>query len=104
MTAKRSFRDLSRPVLADPERAERVRTYREAAVAEHIAYALNELREAHGITQAELAARLGVTQGAVSQRLRSVSNLDALSRYVDALGGTLELAVTIDGERTLIDV
>lgn len=104
MNSKRNFNDLARPVLADPERAARVDQNRDRAVAEHIAYALNEIREAHGVTQDELAGRLGITQGAVSQRLRAVSNVDALSRYVAALGGKLELTVTIGSERTLIEV
>ena len=83
---------------------ERVRAHREAAVGEHIAYALNELRKAHGITQSDLADRLGITQGAVSQRLQRVSSIDALVRYVEALGGSLQLSVTIDDEQTLVAI
>jgi transcriptional regulator with XRE-family HTH domain len=54
-----------------------------------------------GFTQEELASRLGVQQAAVSRlERRSDITLSSLRRYVEALGGQLEINVrTADGEQ-----
>ena len=50
---------------------------------------LAERRKALGLTQAEVAERMGVTKSRVSQIERGeVSTIEALARYVQALGGT----------------
>ena len=57
---------------------------------------LREARRARGITQAELARRLGVKQPSVA-RLESAGNgvsVATLQRAAAALGGTLELKFT----------
>ncbi len=61
---------------------------------------LRELRAAVGFTQDQLANRLGVQQAAVSRlERRSDITLRSLRRYVEALGGELEINVrTPDGE------
>jgi transcriptional regulator with XRE-family HTH domain len=67
---------------------------------------LRELRAAIGVTQEQLAIRLGVQQAAVSRlERRSDITLRSLRRYVEALGGELEINVrTADGERlTFLD-
>jgi DNA-binding XRE family transcriptional regulator len=57
------------------------------------AMTLADLRRRAGMTQVELAAVLGLTQGRVSriEREREVY-LTTLREYVEALGGQLELA------------
>ncbi len=63
------------------------------------------LREQSGITQADLADRLGTTQPNVSQ-LESSEDLylSSIARYVHALGGHLEVtAVFGDTSYTLLD-
>lgn len=67
MAKTRSFKDLSEPILPDPDRRERVRRHRVEAIDEILAYQLDELRRARHITQEELAAALGVRQPSVSR-------------------------------------
>ena len=53
---------------------------------------LAEEREQRGLTQAQLAETMGVTPGRVSQIERGeLSTIEAIARYVQALGGQLEL-------------
>ena len=102
MPKTRKFSELSGRVAADPERAQRVAEM-EAAI-EH-ALALGELREPRDLSQGELAAVLGTSQARVSQ-LESQSDLylSTLKRYIQALGGELEVAAVFDGERIEIGV
>lgn len=64
------------------------------------------LREAHGLTQVDVAARLGVEQGAISKRERAgrrilVENLEA---YARALGCECEVVFKSRlGHRFIID-
>ena len=59
---------------------------------------LRDLREVQGLSQAELAARLGIQQAAVSKvERRQDLHLDTLSAIVKALGGTLEMKVKFPG-------
>lgn len=71
-------------------------------VLSHQIYKLRMLRKALGVTQVELAARLGVSQIRISQiengKLERFE-LGTLLRYVEALGGSLELNVVLGAER-----
>lgn len=59
---------------------------------------LRDLREVRGLSQAELAARLGIQQAAVSKvERRQDLHLDTLTAIVTALGGTLEMKVKFPG-------
>ncbi len=54
--------------------------------------AIRELRELHGVSQAELGTRLGIKQAAVSRvERRSDLHLDTLAAIITALGGTLDI-------------
>ncbi|WP_106396440.1 helix-turn-helix domain-containing protein [Actinocorallia populi] len=54
---------------------------------------LAERRTSLGLTQSEVAERMGVTKGRVSQIERGeVSTVDAIARYVQALGGHLQIS------------
>lgn len=62
------------------------------------AVGLRDFREVQGVSQAELAARLGIQQAAVSKvERRQDLHLDTLSAIVKALGGTLEMKVKFAG-------
>lgn len=89
MSGRRSFKELRERVVADPERRERVE---EIGRAYDAVLELADLRESLGITQAELAGSLGVSQPNVS-KLESKEDirLSTLSGYVAALGGRLEI-------------
>jgi len=55
---------------------------------------LAALRSDVGVTQSEMASRLGVSQAAVSKlEGRGDFLVSTLQRYVDAVGGTLEVAI-----------
>lgn len=57
------------------------------------AYRLAERRTDLGFTQAEVAERMGVTKSRVSQIERGeVSTVDVISRYVEAIGGHLQIS------------
>ena len=78
---------------------ERRRGYREAREAFELSEQVREARERAGITQAELAARIGSTQPAIA-RLEAggvTPNLDTLRRIASAL--SLELVVQLRSRR-----
>ena len=60
---------------------------------------LAEVRKRRGMTQEQVAARMGVSVARVSQiEGGDVSTQDVLSRYVAALGGTLKLVADFGDE------
>ena len=66
---------------------------------------LQTLRVALGKTQVEIADAAGMKQGDVSRlEKRQDVKLSTLARYASALGGVLEVTVTIDGRRYLLDL
>jgi predicted transcriptional regulator len=75
-------------------------------LAEDLGMPLAELRRFADLTQVEMARRLLVTQPSVSEIERSESPaVPTVRRYVEALGGHLELiAVFDDGRRVPLSV
>lgn len=72
-----------------PEEAER---RRKVLMARQSGHRLAEERKRRGFTQAQLAGTMGVTPGRVSQIERGeLSTIEAIARYVQALGGRLDL-------------
>lgn len=59
-----------------------------------LAIGLTNLREQAGLSQRELAERIGVSQPRVAaiERSRNIT-INVLEQYVDALGGSLEVTV-----------
>jgi DNA-binding XRE family transcriptional regulator len=86
------FDELRKPIQSDPTRSARVE--------EHKTAMLGELRRKLDLTQAVVADRLDVTQENVSQIERGEADvrLSTLSRYVQALGGQLEVHATFPDE------
>ena len=57
---------------------------------------LQQVREASGLTQEEVAQRMGVTQASLSRmEHRPDVKLSNIRKYVEALGGTLEVSVVL---------
>lgn len=90
----KNYRKLHDKVTARPGAAERLVALREQTLAE---IGLHNLRQAAGLTQAELAATLDVSQSAISQleQGRDVK-LSTLRAYVEALGADLELTAVFN--------
>lgn len=66
-------------------------------LAEVIGSRLAEVRRARGMTQQQVADRMGVTKGRVSQIERGkVSGHDVIARFATALGGRLHQAIYFD--------
>jgi transcriptional regulator with XRE-family HTH domain len=66
---------------------------------------LYQLREQRGLTQVDVAKALEVTQGNVS-RVENASDLyiSTLARYVEALGGHLELTAVFPDQVVSFDL
>jgi transcriptional regulator with XRE-family HTH domain len=86
-----SLKKWEKKVLGAPGAPERV-----AAIEEELRLAagLTALREQAGLSQRELAKRIGVSQPRVAaiERASNVT-IDVLDQYIDAVGGTLEITV-----------
>jgi transcriptional regulator with XRE-family HTH domain len=84
-TKTESFDELRKQIDADPDRRVRVEDHKAAMLA--------DLRRELDLTQAAVAERLEVTQENVSQIERGEADvrLSTLNRYVEALGGRLEV-------------
>lgn len=61
---------------------------------------LGDMRKRRGLTQEQVAARMGVSTARVSQiEAGDVSTQDVLARYIAALGGTLMLIADFGDEQ-----
>ncbi len=97
--AHRKFSEVRNVVEARPSAKERLATKRDETLEEIRLY---ELRHRQATTQAELAGRLEVTQGAISKLEHADDvRISTLRQYLDALGARLELVAVFDddGER-----
>jgi DNA-binding XRE family transcriptional regulator len=66
-------------------------------LAEVLGHRLAEIRRARGLTQGQVAARMNVTQGRVSQiEQGKISGQEVLARYAVALGGRLHQSIYFD--------
>jgi DNA-binding XRE family transcriptional regulator len=92
---RRLFEEDRARMMADP----RLRaSYEEEAAKKDLWLQLVEARQAAGLTQAEVARRLGVSQAQVARiekRGYDAYTLNTLRRYVRALGGRFRLEVKV---------
>lgn len=76
---------------------EALETGKQELMAEVIGHRLAEVRKNRGLTQQQVAERMGVTKGRVSQiEQGKVSGQDVLARFAAALGGRLHQAIYFD--------
>ena len=102
----RNWKDVRAERITTPEAEARVAAAKEEVRAEQRAYRLAEVRKQHGLTQLQLAESLQITQAAVSSIERgelSRSELSTIRRYVEALGGKVEIVANFGGERVILD-
>jgi transcriptional regulator with XRE-family HTH domain len=84
------------------ERQERIRKRTEELLAE---LPLQELRQARALTQEELAEVLGLNQATISKlERRTDMYLSSLRRFVEAMGGELEIAANFPEGRVRIQL
>lgn len=93
-----SVKQWEKKVLSKPGAAKRVDEIEDEL---RLAAGLTALREQAGLSQRELAQRIGVSQPRVAaiEQSRNVT-LDVLEQYVDAVGGKLEVNVVRGHRRT----
>ena len=92
---KRQARELN-PGWDVPERVAERERGRAALRAEQRGYQLAQLRKNTGLTQAQVAATMGVSQARVSQiEHGKVTEVDAIRGYVEALGGTVDVVARV---------
>jgi DNA-binding XRE family transcriptional regulator len=100
--ARTKFSELRETVVAKPGAAERLAALRSETLDEIRLY---ELRHGEAISQAELAGRLDVTQGAISKLEHSEDvRVSTLRQYLEALGARLELVAVFDDEDRRVPV
>ncbi|MEV4710020.1 helix-turn-helix transcriptional regulator [Micromonospora sp. NPDC049374] len=76
---------------------EAVEVGKQELLATVIGHRLAEIRRARGLTQQQVAERMGVTKGRVSQiEQGKISGQDVMARYAAALGGRLHQAIYFD--------
>lgn len=94
--ARTKFSELRDGVVSRPGASERLAGLRTETLEEIRLY---QLRHGEAISQAELAGRLDVTQGAISKLEHSEDvRVSTLRQYLDALGARLELIAVFDDE------
>jgi len=80
---------------------------REATQAYVLGFRLAQLREDAGISQTELARRMGVSQPRISQLEQGdpgQMELDTLRRYITALGGRMRVVADFDDHDVTVSV
>lgn len=100
---REDFRPIDELLDRRPIPPEAIKRAEEQIAAERAIYRLAQIRKEHGITQAELAREMGVSQGRISHiEGGNVDNLElsTVTKYVEALGGRIRVVADF-GDQTL---
>ena len=105
LRATKNFSQLTDAAGRDPIRRTRIDGAGKRAAREIAQYRIAELRQALGVTQAELAELIGKSQSAISQIETGeiTLSLDVLRAIVTELGGILEVAAVFADRRLVLD-
>jgi DNA-binding XRE family transcriptional regulator len=91
------WKDIRAEQVARAGGEEAVEAGKQELLAEVLGRRLAEVRRARGLTQQQVADRMGVTKGRVSQiEQGKISGQDVLVRFAQALGGRLHQAIYFD--------
>jgi DNA-binding Xre family transcriptional regulator len=94
--ARTKFSELRKEVEGRPGAKERLAAKRAETLKE---IGLYELRHAEAVSQADLAGRLEITQGAISKLEHADDvRVSTLRQYLEALGARLELVAVFDDD------
>jgi DNA-binding XRE family transcriptional regulator len=97
---KRRMRE-AHPEVSEAEWEARRQAARTATEAHVLGHHLREIREEQGLTQAQVAASVGITQARVSQIERGeIHNLETMRTYAAALGAKITVPIEY-GDRTI---
>jgi ribosome-binding protein aMBF1 (putative translation factor) len=100
MAGHTRWSEIRAATINSPEREAGIEHERRLLDLEHRLY---DARRAVGMSQAEVAAEMGVTQANVSRIERADDlQLSTLDKYVRALGGRLEFRVVFDDEEVVL--
>lgn len=105
MNNHRTWKDVRAERIKTPEDEARVDAAKAELVAEVRAHRLAEVRKQHGLTQHDLASALHVSQARISKMEQGELNrteLSTIQRYVEALGGKLEIIADFGDERLVL--
>ena len=83
----------------------RVEAHKAQMLSEVRAYRLRELREDAGVTQAQVAERIGVGQRQVSKIEHGdldAAKIGTIRRYLEAVGGSLSLEYVVGDRRVVV--
>ncbi|WP_433372873.1 helix-turn-helix domain-containing protein [Streptosporangium sp. CA-115845] len=93
MTNFPKWSDIRTDIVASSDGEEAVTEVRRRSQAYIDGYRLAERRKTLGLSQTDVADRMGVTKSRVSQIERGeVSTVEAIARYVQALGGQIQIS------------
>ncbi|MDT5029080.1 MAG: hypothetical protein QOE61_5506 [Micromonosporaceae bacterium] len=97
MTSYVRWTDIRADHVARAGGEEAVEAGKQELLAEVLGHRLAEVRRARGLTQQQVAERMGITKGRVSQiEQGKISGQDVLARFAAALGGRLHQAIYFD--------
>lgn len=107
MAGHRAWKDIRGNANSNPERRSRVEASRLHAEREQATFerTLAELRRARAFTQEQLAQELGIPQSQVSRiEHQAELYLSTLARYLEAMGGHLELVGVFEDQRVRLSL
>jgi DNA-binding XRE family transcriptional regulator len=97
MTSYTRWRDIRADHVERAGGEQAVQAGKQELLATVVGQRLAEVRRARGLTQRQVADRMGITKGRVSQiEQGKISGQDVLARYAAALGGRLHQAIYFD--------